>query len=47
MIAGTMTFEIDGRSYRLEAGDRLQLPRGTIHAALAQEDGARYLIGER
>ncbi len=47
MIAGGMTFEIDGRSYRLEAGDRLQLPRSTMHAALAHEDGARYLIGER
>ncbi len=47
MIAGAMTFEIDGRAYRLEAGDRLTLPRGVVHAALAHDDGARYLIGER
>jgi quercetin dioxygenase-like cupin family protein len=47
MIAGAMTFEIDGRSYRLEAGDRLMLPRGVMHAAQAHDDGARYLIGER
>ncbi len=47
MVAGAMTFEIEGRSYRLEAGDRLMLPRGVVHAAQAHEDGARYLIGER
>ena len=47
MIAGAMTFEIGGRSYRLEAGDRLTLPRGVVHSAQAHDDGARYLIGER
>ncbi len=47
MIAGAMTFVIDGQSYRLEAGDRLTLPRGVVHAAQAHDAGARYLIGER
>lgn len=47
MIAGGMTFVIDGRSYHLGAGDRLQLPRGTVHTAEADAGGAQYLIGER
>ena len=49
MIAGAMTFTItlDGTTYRLEAGDRLMLPRGVVHAAEAHAAGARYLIGER
>lgn len=47
MLAGAMTFTIDGAAYRLEAGDRLTLPRGVVHAAHAHENGARYLIGER
>jgi quercetin dioxygenase-like cupin family protein len=47
MIAGAMTFVIDGRAYRVEAGDRLTLPRGVVHDAQAHEAGARYLIGER
>lgn len=47
MIAGSMTFVIEGRSYRLEAGDRLTLPRGVVHEARAHDAGARYLIGER
>ena len=29
------------------AGDRLMLPRGTVHAACAGPAGAAYLIGER
>ena len=49
MIAGAMTFTItlDGTTYRLEAGDRLMLPRGVVHGAEAHAAGARYLIGER
>jgi len=47
MIAGSMTFTIDGEDYRLDAGDRLSLPRGVVHSATAHDAGARYLIGER
>lgn len=47
MIAGAMTFVIAGQSYRVEAGDRLTLPRGLVHEARAHDTGARYLIGER
>jgi quercetin dioxygenase-like cupin family protein len=47
VIAGEITFGVGGEQYRLCAGDRLMLPRGTIHTARAGRDGARYLIGQR
>jgi quercetin dioxygenase-like cupin family protein len=47
VLAGEMTFEVAGRSYRLGPGDRLALPAGTLHAATAGPAGATYLIGER
>jgi quercetin dioxygenase-like cupin family protein len=46
-IRGAITFHIDGRDYALGPGDRLMLPRGTLHGATAGPDGATYLIGER
>ena len=39
--------ERSGSAYRLGPGDRLMLPRGTMHAATAGADGAAYLIGEK
>ena len=46
-VRGAITFRIAGSDYRLGPGDRLMLPRGTVHAAEAGADGATYLIGER
>lgn len=46
-IAGAITFHIAGRDHRLEPGDRLMLPRATVHGATAGSAGATYLIGER
>jgi quercetin dioxygenase-like cupin family protein len=37
MIAGAMTFTIAGRDYRLQAGDRLILPRGVVHGARTRQ----------
>jgi quercetin dioxygenase-like cupin family protein len=47
VIEGEMTFGADGKELRLGPGDRLMLPRGTIHTARAGREGARYLIGQR
>ena len=47
VVRGEITFGIDGRSYRLGPGDRLMLPQGTVHEAVAGADGATYWIGER
>ncbi|HWP64715.1 MAG TPA: cupin domain-containing protein [Candidatus Limnocylindria bacterium] len=47
VLAGGITFEVGGASYTLRAGDRLELPAGTVHAATAGPGGATYLVGER
>lgn len=47
VLAGDITFDALGQSVRLGPGDRLLLPKGTVHAARAGADGATYLVGER
>ncbi len=48
LVAGEMTFTIDGRDYTLGCpGDRLLLPAGTVHGARAGVAGATYLIASR
>jgi quercetin dioxygenase-like cupin family protein len=47
VIEGEMTFGAAGREFHLSAGDRLMLPKGTIHTARAGSSGVTYLIGER
>ncbi len=47
VIEGEMTFGAEGGEFRLSPGDRLMLPRGTVHTARAGRAGARYLIGQR
>ena len=46
IVRGEMTFTAQGRDLRLGAGDRLMLPRGTVHGARAGAQGATYLVGE-
>jgi quercetin dioxygenase-like cupin family protein len=46
-VRGSITFHVAGTDYRLDPGDRLLLPRGTVHGATAGPDGATYLIGEK
>jgi quercetin dioxygenase-like cupin family protein len=47
VIDGELVFGAGGRDHRLRPGDRLMLPRGTVHTARAGANGATYLIGER
>jgi len=47
VVSGEITFGAGDRQLRLRPGDRLMLPRGTVHTADAGPDGATYLIGER
>lgn len=47
LCSGEMTFGIAGDQLRLLSGDRLVLPRGTVHSAVAGESGATYLVGRR
>jgi len=46
VIHGEITFGVEGERYRLRPGDRLMLPKGTVHTALAGADGCLYLIGQ-
>ena len=47
LVRGSIEFGIEGDRYALSPGDRLMLPRGTVHTAVAGPDGATYLIGRR
>ena len=47
VIEGEIEFGVAGERYRLGPGDRLMLPKGTVHTARAGRQGARYLIGQR
>jgi quercetin dioxygenase-like cupin family protein len=47
VIEGEIRFGVGGAEHRLGPGDRLVLPRGTVHTADAGPSGATYLIGER
>lgn len=46
VVRGAMTFTVLDRAWHLDAGDRLMLPRGTVHAARAGTQGSTYLVGE-
>ena len=47
LVEGEIAFGVGEKSYSLKPGDRLMLPKGTVHTAKAGPDGATYLIGER
>jgi quercetin dioxygenase-like cupin family protein len=47
VVEGRIVLRIGGRDFPLGPGDRLLLPRGTVHTAQAGPDGAVYLIGQR
>ncbi len=47
IVEGEMVFSAAGREMRLRAGDRLMLPKGTVHTARAGAAGVTYLIGEK
>ncbi len=46
VIEGEIVFGAGGADYRLGPGDRLILPKGTVHTARTA-GGATYLIGQR
>jgi len=47
VIHGEITFGIGAERYTLGPGDRLMLPKGTVHAAFTGAEGCLYLIGQR
>jgi quercetin dioxygenase-like cupin family protein len=47
ILEGEMTLTMDGRSTTYRAGERCDVPAGTVHAARMGPAGCRYLIGEK
>ncbi|MGH7821842.1 MAG: cupin domain-containing protein, partial [Candidatus Binatia bacterium] len=47
VVIGRITFGIGGEDWTLGPGDRLMLPKGTVHTARTGAEGAMYWIGER
>lgn len=47
LVRGELVVEVAGRRHALGPGDRLMLPAGTEHAAVAGRAGASYWIGRR
>mmetsp|Transcript_28758 Transcript_28758/g.40070 ORF Transcript_28758/g.40070 Transcript_28758/m.40070 type:complete len:166 (-) Transcript_28758:262-759(-) len=47
VLSGEMTFTIENKEYKMTKGDRLKLPQGVVHSALAGPDGVTYYIGQR
>lgn len=45
VVQGSITFELPERALALEAGDRLDLPRGTSHSAVVGPQGVVCLEG--
>lgn len=44
---GSITFVVNGRDVHMEAGDRLDLPAGTAHAAIVGPSGVTCLEAHR
>lgn len=47
VLRGRIVLRISGEDYPLDRGDRLMLPRDTVHEAQAGPEGATYLIGQK
>jgi hypothetical protein len=42
-----MTLTMNGGSHTYRAGERCDVPVGTVHSARMGPSGCRYLVGER
>lgn len=47
VIQGEITFGVGDERFALRAGDRLMLPKGTVHTAYTGATGCLYFIGQR
>jgi mannose-6-phosphate isomerase-like protein (cupin superfamily) len=47
ILSGEMTLTMGGQSHTYRAGERCDVPAGTVHSARMGPSGCRYLIGER
>ncbi len=47
ILEGEMTLTMDGQTHTFGAGERCDVPAGTVHSAQMGPCGCRYLIGEK
>ncbi len=47
ILEGEMALTVGGQSRTYRAGERCDIPTGTVHSARMGPSGCRYLIGER
>jgi quercetin dioxygenase-like cupin family protein len=47
ILDGELTVTMNGRTQTFRAGDRCDVPAGTVHSARAGPRGCRYIVGER
>ncbi len=47
ILKGEMTLTMDGQTHTFRAGERCDVPAGTVHSAKMGPAGCRYLIGEK
>ena len=47
VVQGAITFGVGGDRHTLRSGDRLMLPKGTVHTAYTGAEGCLYFIGQR
>jgi mannose-6-phosphate isomerase-like protein (cupin superfamily) len=47
ILEGEMSLTMDGRSQTYRAGERCDVPAGSVHSARMGSSGCRYLIGEK
>ena len=47
ILEGEMTLTMDGQMHTFRAGERCDVPAGTLHSAKMGPSGCRYLVGEK
>jgi len=47
ILSGEMTLTMNGRTETYRAGERSDVPAGTVHSAKIGPKGCRYLVGEK
>lgn len=47
ILDGEMTLHIGGQSHTYRAGERCDVPAGSVHSAQMGPNGCKYLVGEK
>ena len=47
ILKGEMTVTSDGRTRTYKAGERFDVPAGTVHSARTGPQGCSYIVGEK